>query len=87
MKKILLLVFITILGLSSCKKDRTCKCVYYTTTTNTVNGSTNTTTSYQTVNVKKQTRKQAERGFCASYSWTNTSTSNITETEKECFLK
>lgn len=57
MKKLILLFAITLIV--SCKKDRSCTC----TKTDGVN-----TPSIYTINVYKETKKQAAAGQCASYS-------------------
>lgn len=83
MKKILLFSFaILALGVSSCKKDRQCKC---TVTKTSPNG--NTTTDLDQVTIYTESKKSDAKSQCQDYTRTNVNQGGGTSVEKgECKL-
>jgi len=63
MKKTLLFASLLFIGLSSCKKDRTCHCEFKH---NSPTGSTSYSTGY-TITSYKKTKKEAINSDCSSY--------------------
>lgn len=86
------LILIVVLTISSCRKDRTCTCTTSWTNTNEqIGGTTVSSGSYtETHIVKKQTKKQAESGVCASHETKKVESTNpgtvTDETKTTCTL-
>ena len=78
MKKITLIaIALTAFSITSCKKDRACKCTY-------TNSQGNVTTEELTyTKIKKSDAKDA----CSNYTSTNTSGNNTSTYKQECELK
>lgn len=65
MKKIVLIAAIAVVGMTSCKKDRTCTCTN-TVTSQTYNGIANPTLPTATTEVTKYTKTSKKAVDCAS---------------------